>query len=221
MSAYIIPTNQHVFIAGRTGTGKTYLTKKYLSGYNHVVALDTKGFLPEDWTEPGEDELTIVSRLADLERVKTPKIIYQPNLHEMTEEHYNEFFRWCYLRKNCLVWIDEVMSVCPSPFKIPFYYQGILTRGRQRNVAAWSLTQRPSGIPQLIMSEASHFFVFDLNLPQDREKLVKVTGVEDFYKLPSKAGAGYNAFNFWYYNVKEDSAVLSRLVESKAVKERG
>lgn len=213
MSKYIIPTNQHVFIAGRTGTGKSFLAKKYLSGYKNVVALDTKGFLPQDWTEPGPEDLTVITKLGDIDKVKTSKIIYQPDLGEMNEDYYNAFFQWIYLRKNTIVWIDEVMSICPTPYKIPFYYQGILTRGRQRNVAAWSLTQRPSGIPQIIMSESSHFFIFDLNLPQDREKIVKVTGIEDFWEVPSKAGPAYNAYNFWYYNVMWDAAQLARLEE--------
>jgi len=39
--AYIKP-NESVFIAGRTGCGKTFLAKSYLANYPAVIALDTK-----------------------------------------------------------------------------------------------------------------------------------------------------------------------------------
>lgn len=206
--AVVIKPSEHVFIAGRTGSGKTFLARKYLNRYKNVVALDTKGTLV--WPEVPEEELTLVTRLADLGGVKTPKIIYRPDWQEIELEFYNEFFRWCYMRGNTIVWIDEAMSVCPNPMRIPDYYKAILTRGRELQVAAWSLTQRPSGIPQVIMSEATHFFVFDLNMPQDRAKLAEVTGAEELLEKPSTK---YGDYSFWYYNVNRDRAVPARLVE--------
>lgn len=211
MSKKVIKPNEHVFIGGRTGTGKTWLAKKYLTNYEFVVALDTKGMLVQDWTEPGPKELTVVTRLADLEKVKTPKIIYQPTWDEMTFDHYNAFFFWIYQRRNTIVWIDEAMSVCPNPMKIPDGYRACLTRGRQLNIGVWSLSQRPSGLPQVILSEATHFFVFDLSLPQDREKLVEITGAVELYEMPSKHGK----YVFWYYKVGEERAVLGVLRERK------
>jgi DNA helicase HerA-like ATPase len=202
----IIPANEHVFIPGKTGTGKTFLARKYLAGYENVVAIDTKGML--DWPEIPRRELTIVTRLKDLPEVETKKIIYRPVWQEMTQEIFNEFFKWCYLRRNTIVWIDEAMSITPSPFKIPDYYKAILTRGRERNTSVWSLTQRPSGIAQVIMSEATHFFVFDLNLPQDREKLVEVTGAPELSKKPGK-------YIFWYFHVEKETAWKAKLVQRK------
>jgi hypothetical protein len=219
--AKIIPANEHVFIAGRTGSGKTFMAKKYLANYDNVVAIDTKGLLswpeiPDTMWRGQEKEilvnngknknLTIVTKLEALENVNTPKIIYRPEWDELNEEFYNAFFKWVYMRKNTIVWVDEAMSICPSPFKIPEYYKAILTRGRQRQTAVWSLTQRPSGIPQIIMSESTHFFVFDLNLPQDREKLVEVTGARELYAKPGK-------YVFWYYHVENDQAFKAKLVE--------
>ena len=44
--AKIIPANEHVFIAGRTGSGKTFMARKYLANYTNVVAIDTKRPIP-------------------------------------------------------------------------------------------------------------------------------------------------------------------------------
>lgn len=202
---YIKP-NEHVAVVGRTGSGKTWLARKYLAGYRNVVVLDTKGTF--EWPEVPEEERTLVRRLADLETVQTPKIIYRPDFEELEEEYYNAFFRWSYLRRNTIVLIDEAMSVAPNPFRIPDYYKAILTRGRELDVAAWSLTQRPSGIPGVILSESTHFFVYDLNLSSDRDKMVTITGMEELSRRPGK-------YRFWYYKMGEDQAILARLVERR------
>ncbi len=191
----LIKANEHVFVAGRTGSGKTFLAKKFLAQYPNVVVLDTKGML--DWNELLPEEKTIVTSLAKIGEAKTDKIIYKPRWQEMDFEVYNRFFKWVYQRKNTIVWVDEVMAVCPNPFKIPDFYKAILTRGRELNIAVWSLTQRPSGIPQIVISEATHLFIFDLNMEQDRNKLTEITGYDEFETRPGK-------FHFWYADIREE-----------------
>lgn len=217
--AYIKP-NESVFIAGRTGSGKSFLAKTYLASYPAVIALDTKEDL--DWNEVPRDDLNIIDTLADLPYAASQprcKVIYRPRLEEMKPEYWDEFFRYCYERKNCIVWVDEVMSICPSAFKIPEYYKGILTRGRSRNTAVWSLSQRPKDIPIVIMSESKHFFVFDLNMAEDRERVAQVTGCPEIRMKPDQyardrlkiRGEHY----FWYYYITWDSAQLGIMVRKR------
>lgn len=209
----ILP-NEHVFIAGKTGSGKSYLAERYLAGFKHVVMLDTKGEMYDRfmrgqkplWIGVDDDEVTLVTRIMELEKASTPKIIYSPDYKEMKEEYYDAFFEWCYLRRNCIVWVDEAMSVSPNPHRIPEHYMAILTRGRSRNTAVWSLTQRPKGIANVIMSEATHFFIFTLQLLDDRKKIVDITGVPEFLEPPPK-------HVFWYWKQGMDRAILARLTE--------
>lgn len=226
MSAKIY-TDEHVFIAGRTGTGKTRLTRQFLAGYKNVVVLDTKGLF--SWTEipktkwkgrvagkqtnhilvDGAGVLTLTTHLADLARIRTPKIIYRPVLEEQTLEHYNEFYKWCYLRGNTIVNTDELFSICKNPLTYPEYLKGIMTRGRELNVSHWGATQRPSGIPIVTISEASHFFIFDLNNPDDRIKIATISGCPEFKTKPSDIASRHS---FWYYDVNGDGkAYISKL----------
>lgn len=223
--AYIKP-NESVFIPGRTGSGKTFLAKTYLANYPAVIALDTKEDLNFDTVPPQERQ--VITRLEDLPYAASQtrcKVIYRPELAEMKWEYFEEFFKYCYLRKNCIVWIDEVMSICPNPYKIPEYYKGILTRGRSRNTACWSLSQRPAGIPVVIMSESKHFFVFDMNMSQDRDRVAEVTGCPELRIKPDQyareslklKGEHY----FWYYYVTWDAAKLGIMAIKQGRRETG
>jgi DNA helicase HerA-like ATPase len=191
---------EHVFVAGQTGTGKTFLAEVYLAGYNHVVKLDTKGEVYERrakgesaWygLEEGKD-FVVVERIAELDKQKIPKIIYAPVFEEQTQEHYNAVLKWVYERENTTIWIDELMSIADNPQRYPLYLRAIMTRGRSRNVSAWALTQRPMDIPSIVLSQTTHYFVFNMQLPQDRKKIAEATGVEEFNIKP-----GFRMF--WYF----------------------
>lgn len=221
-----IPPNEHVFIGGRTGTGKTWTARKYLTGYTHVAVLDTKGEFA--WPEVGfhrlvtkgkngtpdiiryrndnPEGITLVTHLADMAKVKTDKIIYRPAWEELNLAFYNSFYEWIYRRRNTVVFTDEAMSVSPNPSVIPEYYKACLTRGRELGIGVWSASQRPSGIAQIIISESNHILAFDLNMPQDRKKLAEISGAPEFLEKPGH-------FKFWYYNVNQENAILAQLKE--------
>ena len=202
-----IKSNDHVFVAGRTGSGKTFLVRKYLPGYEYVAVLDTKGLM--NWEEIPKEELTVINQLHQLDKVKTKKVIYRPSFNEMEIEYYDTFFKWVYQRGNTNLWIDELMSVCENATSIPEYLKACYTRGRELGIGVWGLSQRPKMIPIVCMSEATHFFIFDLNIVEDRDRLVKIAGAEDLYIRPSY----YSKRCFWYYHVEWDEPKLAELIE--------
>lgn len=212
MSVFI-RRDEHVFIAGKTGSGKSYLAERYLAGEKHVVMLDTKGetlMRLRDkkplWVGVPDENIDICYSLDDLNNVTKEKVIYVPKTTEMNMESYELFFRWIYERQNTIVWIDELTSVCPSPYKMPLSLMDIYARGRSRYTTAWALTQRPVGIPGMCISQSTHIFAFLLNKESDRERLVSDTGMIEFYERPPK-------HCFWYYRDGADRAILARLVE--------
>lgn len=192
-----IKQSEHTFIAGRTGSGKTILAYYYLSSFDFVRVLDIKGmFKPWDkFNFTPQKECAIVTEFSKLAAAARRKkyIIYRPRFEELQAEFYDAFFKWCYMQKHCTVCVDEVMGVYDTAHKVLPYHKAILTRGRELDVNIFNLTQRPSNIPQLIMSESTHFYVFNLNLEIDRQKMVNITGQNELINQPGK-------YTFWYYN---------------------
>lgn len=205
-----IPTDRHVFIAGITGGGKSQLASVYLSQFPRVVKLDTKGEAVSDlkqkrnpWPYVHPKELAVVQTLEDLKRVDHPYVIYAPVFEELEPEAFNAFFEWVYFTRentHTATWVDEYMEVSDNPSTIPRYLKALYTKGRSRFTPVWTCTQRPTGVHQIAFSQSSHFFAFDLPLPQDRKKLADATGAPEFLELPE-------GYNFWYFERGWRSAV--------------
>ena len=136
-----IALDEHVLIAGMTGSGKSHFAEIYLRGYDYVIKLDSKdeytkrkkdGLSPWDGLREGKD-FQLVEHLEDLEHATTPKIIYRPVIDEQEPDFYDEFFKFCYLRENTIIWIDELMSVATGAV-VPRWLKACATQGRSRNV---------------------------------------------------------------------------------------
>lgn len=169
--------NERGVSVGMTGSGKTFFARYALSGFQNVAIFDAKGRI--EWDK--DLGYFKAETLQEITSSKNPRTIYAPNIHELHSRDYVEaFFQWCYERTNTFVYVDEVYGIC-EPAYIPFYYKGILTRGRERSIGVLSSTQRPMGVPSFIMSEAEHWYVFRLSMFGDREKVQKCVGIDASY----------------------------------------
>lgn len=209
-----IKDDEHVFIAGMTGCGKTMLAEVYTAGMGTVIKLDTK----QEYTskrqqgeEPwyGLEEGTDYEVCFSLESVfasDAEKIIYEVPWHEQTEEFYDQLFEWTFQNGNIRLWIDELMTVCPNAMSMPKWLRAILTAGRSRKASVIMASQRPSGIPALCIANSTHYYVFSMPQPSDRKKMVDVTGCTELYEKPEK-------YVFWYYRqgMDEGEAVKATL----------
>lgn len=193
-----------VFI-GQTGSGKTTLARAALCSvpaYRFVIVYDVKGQMrPAEW--PGFkfvssfDEMKAAAEMKKGRKWIFEKIVYQPNINEIPDdsnlEPADRFFKFIYYRENTVVYIDEIYGVTTGR-RIPFHFKAILTRGRERGITCLMATQRPAEIPQFILSEAESYYVFKLQMPQDKERIRKIKGI------PEDAIDGLDKFEFLYAN---------------------
>lgn len=169
-------TDRALFV-GQTGSGKTTLAKALLQSREYVVVHDGKGTL--DWR--GYHRVEKLRDLMRLDAKKYPRIIYRPEAAELRDfEATDHFFRWVYLRRNTLLYVDEAYAVSAYFWgRVPPHYHACITRGRERGVPVWSATQRPSGVPLVILSESESAYIFRLQVRDDRARIESLYGIAE------------------------------------------
>jgi len=189
-----IEPNDRVFIAGKTGSGKTVLAKELLTPYPYVVVLDNKGRF--NW--PGAGLVTKLDLLPKAAQ-KYNHIVFRPNpLLEADaaafKEEMDAFFWWVYYRQNCILYIDEASQpgVIDS-FHIPAGLNVIYKRGRELNIGCWASSQEPVNVHNTLMSQADHFFAFITQMQSHRDKMAGYMGDPVKYTIPRN-------YKFFYFH---------------------
>lgn len=211
-----IKNDEMVFVAGITGSGKTYWLENYLAPRGRVLKLDTKqealvklrdGENP--WPQVSPKDLVVITDFKALKEhdwTRKSKVIYVPDFEELDDPgFFEEFFRWTFFtfqdpKIPFHVWVDELKDVCPNPTTIPKYLKAHYTKGRFFNSTVWGASQEPRHLPSVCMSQATHLIAFDLPRVEDRKRLADNTGTNDFLQL-------LNKHEFWYFRRGWRSAV--------------
>lgn len=195
--------NSRSVLVGMTGSGKTTLAKALVQWYPFVVVYDVKGMMKaSEW--PGFE---LVKEFDKLIRTDSRKVIYQPIYAELPQKDWSiceKFFEWIYMRKNTCLMVDEVYG-CTAKQEMPDYYKAILTRGRERGITLLSCTQRPAMIPSFILSESENYYVFRLQLPQDRKRIEEIKG------FPVAEQKALEKYEFLIANAEDMSLTPRRL----------
>lgn len=187
-----IKSDEHVFIAGRTGSGKTTVAKYLLRNVKRLLICDSKGTLTgwnaDEWTKDNRRKF---------ERGDAMRMRIVPPLYDESE-FWNEIFEYAYWAGNCRIYIDELYAVVPNSVRPQEFLKAIYTRGREFNVSMCAVTQRPSWVPLFCLSESSHYFCFRLNLKEDRARMAAFMGEEVLEAIKDKHG-------FWYFGGDADT----------------
>lgn len=200
-----IRPSDRLSVIGMTGSGKTTLLLALLRYWiwrtlewapYHIVILDTKKDGDFDGIGKKFRRLKDLKRLWDTHRI----LIYEPVEEEMNEEYYNGFFH--FLRTTyepLLIVIDELASVAKGN-KVSYEYELLMKQGRGKQQAVWAGIQNPVYVPHDFLSNANHYFVFDLLLDSDRDKVAGIIGREALVP-PQQREEGAD-HGFLYFSVK-------------------
>ncbi len=190
-------SSERVFLAGASGSGKTYAALGMLHRVPRLVLVDANDDLEDRlWlTTPWNTE--VGDKLQGGENVRT-RVIYDRDIETALTIAYQSH--------DCIVYIDEVTAVISENRPAPAFIEEIWKRGRKRNVGGWAASQRPVRIPLLFLSEARHFFCFRLMLERDRERMAEIMG-------PAVLTRPVDKFGFWYYHSGDEQAFYFRGVK--------
>lgn len=185
-SDFGIGLDEHVTVAGATGTGKSYAAMLLMRPQKKpFVIFDSKASgtvskfadriinCPSNWQKDPKEIgqlLDSIGKGGDAYEKVAFRPVWDASQDEIIEL-CDKIARWCYLRQNIGLYIDEVSDISRNAQDAPPYVSGIARRGRERHVTLWSTTQRPKGVPMILFTEAAHFFVFRLRLEADRKRI--------------------------------------------------
>lgn len=173
-----------MIVAGKTGTGKTYMLRHLTRGFRRFVVIDSKGTLT-DWNTVEWDREAL-KLLNDGEPVR---IRVAPPVVEDEREFYEDIFQKILDAGDVTVYIDEAFAVTENG--VPIKLKALYTRGREFGIGVWASTQRPHGIPLFMLSEAEHLFSFFLQLERDRKRMAEFMGEEVLEPAPDEHGYYY------------------------------
>jgi len=192
MQIKILPS-EGVTVLGMKGSGKTEMLKFLIkatrpTGTRRIVIQDTK--------QTGDfKEWPSVNNLKDLHKLvaENPISVYAPDREEKYNPEFHEaLYDWVFERWNTCIVIDELTSIVTGN-QTPAAYRDLTDRGRARHVSVMQGNQKPIYLPHAALSEADHFFVFDLLVKSDREKVASILG-NRVLKRPE------DPHGFWYYH---------------------
>jgi DNA helicase HerA-like ATPase len=193
-----IRANERVLIAGKTGSGKTWLASRLLAGVRRLVVLDPKANL-DSWNlvQPNGWQWQQFSR------GKAGRFRILPPITPDPAGWYETLFARLYAIGDLTLYIDEAYAVVPPGSRPGQWLSALYTRGRERGIGVWAATQRPTWIPLFLLSEADWFLIFRLNLDADRQRLANLAGDRVLQKIPDQHG-------FFVYHIDQDQAVYYR-----------
>jgi energy-coupling factor transporter ATP-binding protein EcfA2 len=193
----IIKPDESVTIVGAKGSGKTTMLNylidlKQPKRHERIVILDTKQVGDFD-RFPAVDELKNLHKLAET----NPKLVYAPNRYELKNPDYIEaFLAWCYERSfaggGTVCVIDELTQIVWGN-DVPDSYKDMTDRGRAKEATIWQGNQKPVFVPHSALSEADHYFLYDLLVESDRIKMSGILGKKVLQRPIDPHG-------FWYFH---------------------
>ncbi len=187
-----IRTDERVLFVGKTGSGKTELSKFFLSQMNRCLIIDPKHMFVLDGYEKRKN---LPFRNNDF------KIIFRPNDND--DSALSALIQKILYQGDCTIYCDE-LSTLAEQFPESTKKLGNVARiGREMNVAVWNALQRPRWIPRIFLTESEIVFNFNLRSGDDRKYMSEFVGPEALEPLEPYA--------FLYSNVRDTNPAKMKL----------
>jgi hypothetical protein len=214
---------EHVSLIGATGCGKTTLAHHLLPMRKYVVVLATKpkdssmnalirdGYTKSKTWPAGPSDLVqrVVLWPPIDKRTKkaNQKVVFAEALNNIYEQG-----AWC-------IYADELHYLSTTLGLQPIFTD-LWQQGRSMGISLVASMQRPSHVPLLAYTQATHVFFWRANDTRDLKTIGGIGSIDSkviqnvVSRLPGKATSGFpknQAYAFLYVNVNSGKLIVSRV----------
>lgn len=186
--SFRIGREQHAFICGATGSGKSKLAEFLINDRfkERSIVYDPKHSRTiSEWK--GQTYIYGWYELMRADQDDVRRIVYRPSREPYEKggkivdesedgDRQTEFFRFVFNGGHRRVYVDECSSLLGET-RPNYFLRKCLTQGRELGISVVCTTQRPVSIPIVTMSEASKIFVFRLGWPDDQKRVSDITRI--------------------------------------------
>lgn len=164
---------ERILIVGRTQSGKSTLVARLVAGYSSLVIIDHK----RQFSLPRAVVVEGPAAFRQTWPQRARRVIYRPDPNAPRSADVAEVLTRILAYGRTAIVVDEAMNLCNAAWILPAYRRAI-TEGAAAIVPVYSVTQRPIGVHNVLLTEAEHVFAFDLAGSGDRAKLAAFFGDE-------------------------------------------
>lgn len=174
-----IKPSERLALIGTTGSGKSFLAARLLTGLKRAVVIDPKHTFKLEGYKPGK-RLPLWSN--------EYRLIYRPAMNDDSAMAGLLFELW--KRGNVVIYIDELQTLTDLYPLSTRALENIARTGREKKISLWAAMQRPRWVPRIFLTESEVLAVFLLRAQDDRKYISGFGGPEMESTLPE--------FGFWY-----------------------
>lgn len=190
------------FYCGKTGSGKSHLAKANLRVMERarwrVVIIEPDGLWMGKSGRPPRNGPGTVDAPRRVSRFD-PKLQvqwYVPAVPAYADENLRQFLADVMQAGDTVVYFDELYALVDHSRFSPEFLT-LWTQGRKHNIAAWACAQRPSRIPEYVMSQAENWAIFRVPTPDDAKRVAEYTASPTLND--KEHGANKLPMRYWFY----------------------
>lgn len=208
---------EHLSILGRTGRGKTTLALELikLRRYAMVMATKPRDSTLDKLTRPPLKFRKIETWPPPLPAQFMPRLLVWPKYRSPADvagqaDVMGKAIESAFIEGGWCILADELYYLAQD-LRLREPLRHCWQQGRALNVTLLGISQRPSGVPLEMYSQATHLFIFRMTLQEDLKRLSAIPGNVDPARLRATVKT-LQGRQFVYLNTQTDTAVISELV---------